>query len=227
MTTIRRLAITILNAAIRLAAPTTQEWAVAMLRELDFIENDWTALRWAAGSARVLFTHNDPPLADPSEIPRAAQYLKKTVWRRTLRGSVLTLGEVAAFAWISFIATNQLQRIGCYFTMAAMLYMTYQLFAARWRSTSLDIDSYRAELERQRDFFSGSSLWSRIVFLPPGPILFCVGTVIAFPDTIRTNAMIAATFIGLCMVAVPRSLRVSRKYQRKIDELEAVRREPI
>jgi hypothetical protein len=233
MTTIRKLSIRILNAVIRLAAPATQDWAAAMLRELDFIENDWTALRWASGSARILFTHQDLPLANLTEIPRAAQRLKRKVWRRTLVGYVTTLGEIAAFGWFSFHASTQLQRVGCYCIMAAMLYLAYQLFAGRSRAAPLEVnlsDSaiyYRAELERQRDFFRGSSLWSRMVFLIPGPILLGVGAVIAYPDRIRTNATILVMFIGLCIVGIPRSLRESRKYQRQIAELDAVRESPL
>ena len=51
MTTGRRLALKILDTVVRFASPGAQDWAKAILREMDFIENDWTALLWALGSA--------------------------------------------------------------------------------------------------------------------------------------------------------------------------------
>lgn len=53
----RRLAARLLREVARLAPSTTQEWASAMLRELDFIEGDWAALLWALGSAAAILRH--------------------------------------------------------------------------------------------------------------------------------------------------------------------------
>ena len=75
MTMIRRLALKVLNAAARHAAPGTRDWVTAMSREMDFIENDWAALWWALGSTRILFKRQHVPLADLSGVPRAAQCL--------------------------------------------------------------------------------------------------------------------------------------------------------
>jgi len=51
---VRRLANALLRAVLRHAAADSQEWAGAMLRELDFIENDWVALFWALGSITAI-----------------------------------------------------------------------------------------------------------------------------------------------------------------------------
>ncbi|HTJ31257.1 MAG TPA: hypothetical protein VL346_12190 [Acidobacteriaceae bacterium] len=40
--------------AVRISPLASREWARAMLRELDFVEGEWGALRWALGSAAVL-----------------------------------------------------------------------------------------------------------------------------------------------------------------------------
>jgi hypothetical protein len=50
----RRLAVRWLEAVANNAPPACQEWARAMLRELDFIESDWAALRWALGSTAAI-----------------------------------------------------------------------------------------------------------------------------------------------------------------------------
>lgn len=53
----RRLAAALLAAALALAPPGSREWASAMMRELDFIPGEWTALRWALGSTFAILRH--------------------------------------------------------------------------------------------------------------------------------------------------------------------------
>jgi hypothetical protein len=53
----RRAAATLLGHALRHAPDASREWAAAMLRELDFIENDWAAFFWALGSVTAIFWH--------------------------------------------------------------------------------------------------------------------------------------------------------------------------
>lgn len=50
----RKLAGALLRAVLRLAPAGSRDWALAMLRELDFIEGDWAALFWALGSAAAI-----------------------------------------------------------------------------------------------------------------------------------------------------------------------------
>jgi hypothetical protein len=38
--------------------PTAQDWANAMLRELDFIESGWAALFWALGSTTAIYRYS-------------------------------------------------------------------------------------------------------------------------------------------------------------------------
>ncbi|MGH9510900.1 MAG: hypothetical protein ACRD2U_02060 [Terriglobales bacterium] len=58
MSLLRKLAVRLLNGVLRCSPEGTHEWANAMLRELDFIENDWAALFWALGSTRALVKHS-------------------------------------------------------------------------------------------------------------------------------------------------------------------------
>jgi hypothetical protein len=228
MTNLRRFALKILNVTVRLASPGARDWANAMSRELDFIENDWTALRWAVGSTKIVFKRRDVPLADPSDIVWAGQSLMKKIRRRTLGGYAVTLSEAAIFGLFIFIVPNSMQRVGCCLTVAAMLYCTYQLYARRPGDLPLEsdssacTDSFRAELERQRDFHRGIWFWSRLLIMLPGLILFCVGGAMAQPELARGFAAIAACLIVLGIVSVPLNLRLSHKYQRQIDELDAL-----
>ena len=53
----RRWAAAMLRAAAGLAPQQTRGWATAMLRELDFIEGDWSALFWALGGLAAILRH--------------------------------------------------------------------------------------------------------------------------------------------------------------------------
>jgi hypothetical protein len=57
MGTPRNLAARLLRAVLQLAPEESREWALAMLRELDFIEGEWAALFWALGSAAAILRH--------------------------------------------------------------------------------------------------------------------------------------------------------------------------
>ena len=226
--TIRGLASAILTAAVRRASPTVREWGAAMLREMDFVESDWAALLWALGSVPVLFKHSEAPMSDPSAVFLRAQTLMKEIRRRTLMGygaCIIVTGYFASFIFVP----NPLQRIGCCLAIPATLYLAYQLYARRPGNLPLESgsaaypDSYRAELERQRDFHRGIWLWSRLAIIFPSYMLFSIGFAMAHPELGRWfEVAITASLIILGIVAVPLNLRLSRKYQRQIDELDAL-----
>jgi hypothetical protein len=54
MSAIRRAATRILTFAVSHSAGRNRSWGAAMLREMDFVDNDWTALRWALGSTTAI-----------------------------------------------------------------------------------------------------------------------------------------------------------------------------
>lgn len=60
MSTVRTFASKLLRAVVRHSSAESQDWANAMLRELDFIESDWAALLWALGSTTAIFRHCVP-----------------------------------------------------------------------------------------------------------------------------------------------------------------------
>ena len=197
-----------------------------MLREMDFIEGDWAALFWALGSATALFKHSEAPMSGPVDVFSQTQALAKKIRRRTLKGYALLLILIVAFGRFFFVFPNTLQRVGSVLTVAALLYGAYQLYERRNRtlpsepSPAACTDFYRAELARQRDFHRGILFWSRLVIMIPGYILFLIGFAMAYPGLTRNLAIIGACFIGLCIVAVPVNLRLSRKYQRQMDALD-------
>jgi hypothetical protein len=127
---------------------------------------------------------------------------------------------------------NPTQRLGCYLLVGAMLYMLLQLFARRGAlSAKGDVpasaNAYRLELERQLDFHSGGWLWSRIILMVPGFLLFCLGGAIAHPSLTRPYGMIAVIFVLLFGLAVPENRRLARRYQSRLDDLDAVEKNEV
>jgi hypothetical protein len=230
MTTLRRLAVTTIEAVTQLASPVTQEWAQAVRRELDFIESDWDALFWALGSTRILFRRQAFRLADLSDVPGASQALRRKIQLRTFAGSAVVLTEAALFAWFSFANPHAIQRCGSALTVVAMLFWAYQLFSRRPRAVPSELSacamSYMIELERQRDFFRGPWLWARLIIVIPGIALFCYGGIIADPAAKSFHLRLAVMFIAVLLVAIPNSLRMSRTFQRQLEDLQAVLRKP-
>jgi hypothetical protein len=202
-----------------------------MLREMDFVERDWAALFWALGSATALFRDLEAPMNDPRDVFLRTQQLLKKIRRRTLMGYAVLFILALSFGSFVFIVPNTLQRIGACLTVAAILYMAYQLYESRCRDLPSETDLsacwnfYRAELERQRDFHRGKLFWLRFVIIIPGYLLFCIGFAIARPELAPILAAIMVCFVALLIVAVPNNLRCSRKYQRQIDELDALPKE--
>lgn len=54
MSPIRGVARRVLQFVVRLAPPRTRSWGEAMIGEMDYIDDDWTALLWALGSTLAL-----------------------------------------------------------------------------------------------------------------------------------------------------------------------------
>lgn len=228
MTLIRKFALKVLNTAARHAAPGTRDWVIAMSREMDFIENDWAALWWALGSTRVLFKRQYVPLTELAGVPRAAQCLLNRIRMRTRNGYIATLIVFVSYDCFIFALPYWMQRVGSGLVAASMVYMAYQVYARRPGPSPLETDAagwarfYRTELERQRDFHRGFWFWSRLAAILPGFIVFCAGGAIARPADARDYTGMLAVFIFLGIWAVPLNLSQARKYQRQLDELEAL-----
>jgi hypothetical protein len=107
----RRVAARLLRAVVQHSSPETQEWANAMLRELDFIESDWAALLWALGSTSAIFRHAVPRAIRAwfrKESDREAKMEIKNIRSKALgmlSGAVLAALVVACafgLVWLSF-----------------------------------------------------------------------------------------------------------------------------
>lgn len=168
----------------------------------------------------------DPVRFTLEDLHRDEEKLRKRVGRRSVVGGGAALIVAVLFAVSFFVFPNLVQRIGSVLTVLGAGYGIIQL---RLRPSHVmpdmgeteSIRFYRAELERQRDFHRAWWLWSRLIILLPGPVVWMVGSVRAWPKAATLTWWTLATFLILAAVAVPLNLRLARQYQRRIDALDA------
>ncbi|MFZ1084874.1 MAG: hypothetical protein WAN35_07915 [Terracidiphilus sp.] len=171
------------------------------------------------------------------QLNQGLQQLHKTLQRRKLLGYFICLFEIATFTLFFFLFRSWMERTGACLTIVGLTFMMGQIWLnqrdARTYSataTTLGLSDpvlfYRAELERQRDFHRGKWFWSRLAVFTPGPVLFTVGAAIAHPEQATEFLCICAILLFLTATAIPLNWRQSRKYQRQISALDALRQTP-
>ena len=180
---------------------------------------------------KILWKEMDtnPPVFSPDQLRKEAEKLRSGLRRRSVIGGGAAWLVILGFTVLFFVFPNALQRIGSVLTVVGAGYMFVQLRLRPARvmpemGETECIRFYRAELERQRDFHRGGWFWSRLLIFLPGPLIFCVGFVQAYPEIAAFIWLEAATLLIGIAVAVPLNLRLARKYQRRIDALDAVLR---
>jgi hypothetical protein len=219
---------------MRHAEGDSQEWGRAMAREMDCIDGDWAALYWAAGSATALFRGFQPPIHDVSQISNRMQSLGKKVRRRNFGAYAACL--IIALSWIGFFFTlpNPIARLGSILILLSVGIFLGQvrLNQIRMRESKIlsaahpnSIEAYRVALQHQRQFHSGIWLWSRIMSLLPGYLIFCAGFAISHPEVARPLYWIQICAIVLAIAAMPLNLRLARRFQRQIGELHSLTKE--
>jgi hypothetical protein len=113
MTPIRRMATRLLAFVVRHTSSGSQEWANAMLRELDFIESDWAALFWALGSTTAIFR-------------RVGRGLMAMLGRRPVKKEELKMKDVGEKA--AGIASGVLIALGVVMCAFGLLWLWFHFF---------------------------------------------------------------------------------------------------
>jgi hypothetical protein len=164
------------------------------------------------------------------ELQREAGKLKKGLHRRSFIGLGAALIVIVAFSAFFFAFTDIFQRIGSALTVAGAVYVVIQLRMRRERvpphvGETECVLFYRIELERQRDFHRGRWFWSRLVIMLPGPLIFFVGFARVHPELAAFIWLELGVFLILAIIAVPLNLGLARKYQHRIDALDALQKD--
>jgi hypothetical protein len=148
---------------------------------------------------------------------KLAQRVKWRNWREYGAGILV----IAAFAYYTWASPNGLIKIGSLCTIAATLFIMYQL---RKRSSAPDVASemvqlvtfYRRQLEAERDMLQSIWLWY-VLPLVPGVIIFAIGvSATRFGADFTVYFSVAALIAGAVILL---NLWAARKMQQQIDEL--------
>jgi hypothetical protein len=233
MTLLRKLADKISAVVVRRSSPATKDWAAATAQELPFIQNDWAALRWSLGSARLLLQQRcacDVHLTALAEVPSAAERLTKETIARARAMCLVAVIEVAVFARSLAHLHNPVRRTGCLLMIASILYLALQAIVRRGRRMPSDADlpaqtaHFRSELERERRYHSGLWLWSRLIFVFGAMLVLMVAGSIAPPTHIYL-AVFWLAFIGVFIpLAIHGNYRKGAQFRRRIVELDTIER---
>ena len=130
----RRIASRLLTLAVACAPTKFAEWARAMLGELEYVEDDWSAFFWALGSIGVLFRFSTIQLLP---IPK---WRDKSMLRHT--GQVLLGAVVAGIVCMALLKVAGLQlsevRISQRLIFIFLLEVAYGVIATtQWRRRKL------------------------------------------------------------------------------------------
>jgi hypothetical protein len=149
-----------------------------------------------------------------------------------------------------FLGLNTLETLGAVLGIIGCSYLAWQIRQNRFRGAATgkagdtaSLDHLRTELARQRDFHRGARLWSRVLLLMPGLLVFFAGFAQTHPEVLWIKAttrfagaslptlevrLIRFEIISWVVVniaAIPLNLWRARRYQRQIDELSRLQEE--
>jgi len=135
---------------------------------------------------------------------------------------------IAAYGFFFFRSKTALERIGSALSIAGAANVIVQFLKrpARTMPSASAMESirfYRAELERHRDFHRGKGIASWLLPGLPGPIIFNIAFALDRPIFAPIVGLQLAAFLMIAALVVPLNLRMARKYQRRIDALDAWR----
>lgn len=168
----------------------------------------------------------DPFHLSADQLRAEAQRLHQGLCRRTLLGGMVGAFGAAVGLVIFLRVSDGLTRSGALLTLLGVGFALVQLRLRRaWNmpdpGQTVSLQYYRGELERQRDFHSGRWLWSRMIVFAPGPAVTMLAVARTHPEIANVLRADAAVFLVLCGIAVPVNLRLAKRFQRRLEALNA------
>jgi hypothetical protein len=170
-----------------------------------------------------------PVRVSPDDLRREARRLRTGLRLRNSFVAVVCGLIIVAYCFFFFRSKIALERVGSALSIAGAANMIVQFLKRPGRTLpdSGAIESirfYRAELERHRDFHRGRGVFSWLLPCLPGPILFNVAFALDRPRFAPIVAVQMAVFLMAAAIVVPLNLRMARKYQSRLDALDASER---
>jgi hypothetical protein len=174
--------------------------------------------------------YSGEPEMTPNDIQRGIERLQSATLKRGWIGLTASLILIAAFVPALTRYSGEILRIGALLVMIGGAYGGLQILVIRLRTGRLDTketdpvryaEVYRSALVKQRDYYQGAWLWSRMAIFAMGSLEFCAGLAIEYPGRLVGSIATAAVFLLLITWAVALNSQVAQKYQREIDRLDA------
>lgn len=225
MTLVRRVAMKVSGLVVRYASSGCKEWAEGLAREVEFIEDDWSALWWAAGSTRVLWDRREAPASSLSEAVAKARHSLESLRRPNFIYRFLFLQAVLR-ALRFFDASSRQQRVGCVLVVLAGTYMAI-FDVIRTRMAQLpphDEDAeawalyYRRELQRR----CSSRVLVAVFFASD---VYFLGVLLAGRDGAGTHLIFAMSMGVILVFGASFFLWKRRQFLHQIEALDAILRE--
>jgi len=168
----------------------------------------------------------------PEDIQMNLQTLESKLRAQTRSGYLVCAFLVVAFSTWAFVEHDLLMRIGAAATVVAVAFLGVQVHQSRFKRGDTSpaalpsLEHLRNELQRRADFHRGKRLWSRLLLLAPAGLLFFFAFARAHPEVIKIIRFEIAAFVVLTLAAIPLNLKMAKKYQRQIDDLDRQRSTP-
>lgn len=165
----------------------------------------------------------------PEDIQMKLQALESKLRAQTRVGYLVCAFLVIAFSTWAFVEHDLLMRIGMAANIIAIVFLGVQVHQNRFARAGAppaalpSLEHLRNELQRRVDFHRGKRLWSRLLLLGPAGLLFFIAFARAHPEVIAIIRFEIASFIVITLAAIPLNLKMAKKYQRQIDDLDGQR----
>ena len=163
------------------------------------------------------------------EVRGLAEKFERTVSRRNRREYAAAALVVVWFSVWAWFAASAVVALGCWLAVLAALFVVSHLHrhgAARRpageQTVMSGLEFHRSELVRQRDLLRSVWWWYLLPFVP-SMLLIVVGGTLERPerwDWLAAGGVGAVTFVGIGLL----NQRVARKLQRRVDDLDALRK---
>jgi hypothetical protein len=172
---------------------------------------------------------SNPVRVSPDDLRRETEKLRSRVRLRNSYISGVCCLIIAAYCAFFFYSTTRLERIGSAISIVGTTLAGIQFLRRPARripdSATIEcIHFYRAELERQRDLHRARGVLSWLLPFLPGPILFNAAVALDSPMLAPLLWLQMAAFLMIAAMVVALNLRLARKYQRRLDALDASRK---
>jgi hypothetical protein len=158
------------------------------------------------------------------EIQMNLERLESKVRARTRAGYQVCAFLIIAFGTWAFVEHDLLMRLGAVAIIVAMAFLAFQVRrfgrADKPQVALPSVDHLRNELQRQVDFHRGKRLWSRLLLLYPTGFFFLFAFAHAHPELNWIIRYEIVSMIVIFFVTIPLNLKLARKYQRQIEELD-------